>query len=84
MVTGYQIPKDLVTVLYWNGEEGVELGLVDGIGSSSYVAREIIGVENIVNFTPQLNYLDRFADRIGATMANVMASSLGLKNASLR
>jgi len=70
--------------LFWNGEEGVKLGLVDGLGSSSYVAREIIGVENIVDFTPRPNFIDRFAGRIGVTMANVMANSLGLKNMNMR
>lgn len=71
---------DLFTGLFWNGEEGVQLGLVDGLGSASYVAREIIGVENIVDFTPRPNYLDRFADRIGVTLADVIASSFGLAN----
>lgn len=71
---------DLFTGLFWNGEEGVKLGLVDGLGSASYVAREIIGVENIVDFTPRPNYLDRFADRIGVTMANVLASGLGIQS----
>jgi protease-4 len=28
--------------LFWTGEESINLGLVDGLGSSSYVAREII------------------------------------------
>ncbi len=71
---------DLFTGLFWNGEESVKLGLVDGLGSTSYVAREIIGVENIVDFTPHPNFLDRFADRIGVTLANVMANSFGLPN----
>jgi len=72
---------DLFTGLFWNGEEGVRLGLVDGLGSASYVAREVIGVENIVDFTSRPDYLDRFADRIGVTLANVMANSFGLPNA---
>lgn len=74
-------PK-LFTGLFWNGEESVKLGLVDGLGSTSYVAREIIGEENIVDYTSRPNYLDRFADRIGVTMANVMANSLGLQNST--
>ena len=73
---------DLFTGLFWNGEEGVKLGLVDGLGSASYVAREIIGVENIVDFTPRLSYLDRFADRIGVTMANVLANGLGIQSST--
>ncbi|MGD8408384.1 MAG: S49 family peptidase, partial [Thiohalophilus sp.] len=45
-------PK-LFSGLIWTGEEGVELGLIDGLGNSSYVAREVIHAENIVNYTPQ-------------------------------
>jgi protease-4 len=75
---------DLFTGLFWNGEGGVKLGLVDGLGSSSYVAREIVGVERIVDFTPRPNYLDRFADRIGVTMANVLATTLGVQQVGLR
>ncbi|MDH5377005.1 MAG: S49 family peptidase [Gammaproteobacteria bacterium] len=60
--------------LFWTGEKSVELGLVDGLGSSSYVARELIGEEKIVDYTPRPNYLDRFADRIGVAMANAIES----------
>jgi protease-4 len=74
----------LFSGLFWSGEEGVKLGLVDGLGSSGYVAREIIGEEDIVDYTPRLHFLDRFADRIGATMANVLAAGLGMQQASLR
>lgn len=75
---------DLFTGLFWNGEEALALGLVDGLGSSSYVAREIIGVERMVDFTHRPDFLDRFTDRIGVTMANVLATSLGTKPAMLR
>jgi protease-4 len=74
-------PK-LFSGLFWNGEESVKLGLVDGLGSAGYVAREIVGEENIVDFTTRPNYLDRFADRIGVTMANVISNTMGLENAS--
>ncbi len=67
---------DLFSGLVWTGEQGVELGLVDGLGSSSYVAREIIGVERIVDFTPRPDYLDRFADSIGLAMARILASTV--------
>lgn len=75
---------DIFSGLFWNGEEGVKLGLVDGLGNSSYVAREIVGVEKIVDFTPRENYFDRFADRIGAAMANVMSTTLGVGQGTLR
>lgn len=76
-------PK-LFSGLFWNGEEGIELGLVDGLGSAGYVAREVIGAENIVDYTPRLGYFDRFADRFGASMAGSLSQSLGLQGAQLK
>ena len=70
--------------LFWTGEEGVELGLVDGLGSSSYVAREIIQQEKIVDYTRRPDYWQRFADRIGMAMARVLGNNLGVNNGSIR
>lgn len=75
---------DLFTGLFWDGEDAVKLGLVDGLGSSSYVAREIIGVDKIVDYTPRQNYLDRFAERIGAAAANVVITTMGLGQLNMR
>jgi protease-4 len=75
---------EIFSGLFWNGEDGMKLGLVDGLGDSSYVAREIIGEEKIVDYTPRLNYFDRFADRFGAALANVLASNAGMGQAGLR
>jgi protease-4 len=75
---------DLFTGLFWNGDEAVKLGLVDGLGSSSYVAREVIGVDKIVDYTPRESYLDRFAERIGATVANVVITTMGLGQLNMR
>jgi protease-4 len=62
----------------WSGEKSVELGLVDALGSSSYVAREIIGKERVVDYTIRPTFIDRFAERIGASMGKSIAVSLGL------
>jgi protease IV len=55
--------------LVWTGEQSLELGLVDGLGSAGYVAREIIGYENITDFTLRETYFDRFARGLGAAIA---------------
>jgi len=57
----------------WTGEQSLELGLVDKLGSSSYVAREVIGAEEIKDFTVTETFLDRFAKKMGASMATTMA-----------
>lgn len=66
----------LYSGLVWTGEEGVALGLVDALGSSSYVAREVIGAEDIVDFTHEVPLLERLSDGIGGAVAKVLARSV--------
>lgn len=68
---------EIFSGLVWSGAKGVELGLVDGLGNASTVAREKVGAEKIVDFTPRQNYFDRFADKVGATAATTITQSLG-------
>jgi protease-4 len=60
---------ELFSGLFWSGEESVGLGLSDGIGSSSYVAREIVGAEDIVEYSSKRDLLERLTDRFGAALA---------------
>ncbi|NIR32364.1 MAG: signal peptide peptidase SppA [Gammaproteobacteria bacterium] len=64
--------------LIWTGEQSLELGLVDALGSSSYVAREVLGVEEIVDYTPRRDLLERVSERIGAALADTLALRMGL------
>ena len=66
----------LFTGLVWTGEESLKLGLIDGLGSASYVAREIIGAEDLVDYTYQPPYFQRFAERIGAAAAEGLGGLL--------
>jgi len=75
---------ELFSGLVWTGEQALELGLVDALGSSSYIAREIIKAEKIKDFTPKPNYLDRFAERLGATVARGLVQQLSLNSATLQ
>ncbi len=75
---------ELFSGKFWTGQEGIALGLVDEIGDVNYVAREVIGVENVVDFTPKPDFFERFAERLGASMANVFAEQTGLNAANLR
>lgn len=75
---------DMFSGLFWNGEEGVKLGLVDALGNTSYVAREVVGVDNIVNFTVRAGYFERFAERFGTGVAKAFSSSLGLSDLSMQ
>ena len=66
---------DLFSGLFWSGEQALTLGLIDGLANSSTVARDVIGAEDIVDYTPRPNYLDRFAGSLGATLSNVLLQS---------
>ena len=64
--------EGLFSGLIWTGDQSVEIGLVDELASSSYVAREVIGAENIVDFTVQPDFFQRFTENVGTTMANLL------------
>jgi len=62
----------LYSGLIWTGEQGLELGLIDALGSSSQVAREVFKAEDIVDFTVREDYFDRFAKRLGTAMMELI------------
>lgn len=71
--------EQLFSGLFWTGKEGIELGLADDIGSAGSVARDVVGEEKIVDFTPKEDVLERLASRIGAGAARGMAWLFGLQ-----
>ena len=46
--------------LVWTGDQGLEYGLIDGLGSARYVAEELIGEKKIVDFTKRPQLFERF------------------------
>ncbi|MCK9236704.1 MAG: signal peptide peptidase SppA [Thiopseudomonas sp.] len=72
---------ELFSGLIWTGEQALEMGLVDALGNSSLVAREVIGVDNIQDFSIQDSPFDRFAKRFGASVAERLAMWVGLQQA---
>lgn len=68
--------KQIFSGLFWTGEEALKLGLVDELGSVSYVAREVIGAEDVVDFTKQENIFDRFASRVGTAAAQALGNQV--------
>jgi protease-4 len=68
--------RDTYSGLFWTGEEAMKMGLVDAIGSAGFVAREVIGAEEVVDFTFRENLFDRFARRFGTAMGGMLSSEL--------
>lgn len=72
---------DLYSGLVWTGEQALDLGLIDGLGSSSYVARDVVGVEKMVDYSVKQTPLEQIVDRLGVSMAGHLANVLGLNGA---
>jgi len=60
--------EDTFSGLIWSGQQSIELGLADGLGSLDYVAREIVKAENIVDYTQRENLGLRLAKRFGSSI----------------
>ncbi|TCS42564.1 signal peptide peptidase SppA [Reinekea marinisedimentorum] len=61
----------LFSGLFWTGTQALELGLVDGLKSTSQLAREL-GYPDIVDFTYRPSPLEQFANSLGASMASTL------------
>ncbi len=69
--------EELFSGLIWSGERSVELGLADGFGDVAYVAREVVGVDDVRDYTRQPDLLRALADRLGTRIGQAMAEVLG-------
>ena len=59
---------DTFSGLVWSGQQAVNLGLADGMGSLDSVARDIVKAEDIVDYTQRENLGLRLAKRLGASI----------------
>lgn len=75
---------DMFSGLIWSGEQALDLGLVDGLASTSAVARDVIGAEELVDFTHQESPFKRFTRQLGASMGAAVATQLGFSGPALR
>jgi protease-4 len=76
--------RDMYSGLFWTGEQAVAMGLVDEIGSAGYVAREVIGAEEVADFTYREGLIDRFARRFGAAMGKTLSSEFFARSPVLK
>lgn len=54
--------------LFWTGQQAIELGLADHLGTLEYVAREVVKTEEIIDYTRRDNVAERLAKKFGAAM----------------
>jgi protease-4 len=59
---------DTFSGLFWSGQQAVELGLADELKSLDSVAREVVKVEEIIDYTHRENVAERLVKRFGAAV----------------
>jgi protease-4 len=64
---------ELFSGLVWTGEQSIRIGLADELNDLHGVARDVIGAETLIDYTPSQDILSRFADRLGASAARELA-----------
>ncbi len=61
---------DLFSGRYWIGSDALKLGLIDGYGTASSIAREQFKSENLVDFTPAQDPIDRISKKFGVGLVD--------------
>jgi protease-4 len=61
---------EMFSGLFWTGQQSIELGLADHLGSLEYVAREVVKTEEIIDYTRRENVAERLAKKFGAAIGD--------------
>ncbi len=67
---------EIFSGLFWTGQQAVELGLADGVGSVDSVARTVVGAEKVVDYSIAESPLDSLLGRFGASVGTALAARL--------
>lgn len=76
----FQEHSNMFSGLIWSGEQALEMGLVDALGSAGFVAREIIGEEKIRNYTIKPSPFDELVKQLGVSVGEGIANRLESSN----
>ncbi len=68
---------ELFSGLFWTGQQALDLGLIDHLGSLDQVARDVVKAEDVVDYTPKENVAERLAKRFGAAIGAGAVKALG-------
>ncbi len=61
---------------FWTGEQAVQEGLIDGLSTTATLARDKIGAETLVDFTPVDDVFTRLSERLGASAGQAIGARL--------
>lgn len=75
-----KIDEDTFSGLIWTGVQARERGLIDGFASSGQLARNIIKVDRVIDYTDKQNVLEQMTKSLGTTMMSQLPLLLGFRS----
>ncbi len=72
---------EMFSGLFWSGQQAVDMGLADALGSLDGVARDVVKSPEVVDYTRQENVAERLAKRFGAAMGAGAVNALRMGGA---
>ena len=74
---------EMFSGLFWSGQQAVDLGLADSLGSLDGVAREVVKAPDVIDYTQRENVAERLVKRFGAAIGEgsvrAMRNTTGLR-----
>ena len=64
-----KITPETFSGLFWTGEQAKNMGLIDGFGSAGSVARDVVKIKRIVDYTITDSCFDQFARQLGVGLS---------------
>ena len=74
---------DMFSGLFWTGQQAVDMGLADALGSLDGVARDVVKASDVIDYTRHENVAERLAKRFGAAMGEASVKAMR-QSAALR
>ena len=75
---------DTFSGLVWDGQQALDLGLIDGLANLDAVARDVVNAPELVDYTQREDWSTRLAQQIGASMGQGVAAHLSGSGWTLR
>jgi protease-4 len=74
---------EMFSGLFWSGQQAVDLGLADSLGSLDGVARDVVKAPDVIDYTQRENVAERLVKRFGAAVGEgsvrALRTSTGLR-----
>ena len=68
--------SEMFSGLFWTGQQAVDMGLADALGSLDSVARDVVKASEVIDYTRHENVAERLAKRFGAAMGEASVKAL--------